>query len=103
MRREGDGHQPQLALEIRNVETNPCRSLAIEPDNAGKQRDDLAALVRQSRDRALGKTVAAAAQHSNGIRTRIDQPAIDVAQFDAELALAEIIFLGCRALEFGQL
>src|SRR5437773_1742165 len=74
MRREGDRHQTQLPLKIGDVEWNAGRPAAIQPNDAREQRDDLAALVRQTGDRAFGKAVAAAAQDADGIRPAIDEP-----------------------------
>src|SRR5207248_7037503 len=56
-RREGDRHQPQPALKIGDSEMDPRRAVRVEPDDVGKQRDDLAALVWQPGYRALDKAV----------------------------------------------
>ena len=103
LRRKGDRHQPQLALEIRHVEGDLRGAVAVELDDSREQRDDAVALVRQAGDRAPRIAVAAAAQHADAIGARVDQPAVEIAQFDAEPALAEIEFLGRRAVELGQL
>ena len=103
MRRERDRHQPQLPLEIGDIERDAGRPVAVQPDDAGEQRDDPAALVRQPGDRAFRKAVAATTEHPDGVRPCIDQPSVEVAQFDDELALAIIIFLGRRAVEFSEL
>ena len=78
-------------------------AVAIEPHDPRIERNDAAALVGQAGDRASGELVAAAAQHADAIGARIDQPAVEIAQLDAELALAEIVFLRRRAVELGQL
>src|SRR5205085_6600847 len=101
--RERGRHQPQLALKIGDVEWDAGRPVAVQPDDAGEQGDDLAALVRQTGDGAFRKAGAAAAQYPDGVRPRIDQPPVQVAQFDPELALAEIVFLRRRTVEFGEL
>ena len=97
-----DRHDPQPALEVRNIETHRCRARVVDPNRSGKQRDDAAALVGQTRDRPFGELVAAAAQYADAIGARVDQPSVQVAQFDAEPALAVEIFFGCRTVELGQ-
>src|SRR5262249_26826884 len=103
LRRVSDRHQAQLTLEIGNVELDFSSAILVELDDAGEQRDDAAALVRQTGDRATRKLVAAAAPHADAVRIRGDQAAVEVAQLDAEPALAEIIFLGRGTIELGQL
>src|SRR4029077_15888081 len=67
------------------------------------ERDDAAALVGEDGDRTLGELVAAAAQYADAAGARINEPAVEVAQLDPELALPEIVFLRRRAPELGQL
>src|SRR6516225_4513517 len=81
---------------------DPRRSVRVEPDETRKQSDDLGALVRQPGDGAFGKTVAAAAQYPDRVRPGVDQPAVEIAQLDPELSLAETVFLRRRARKLGQ-
>ena len=101
-RRVGDRDEPQLALEIRHVERDLRGAVSVELDDAREQRDDAIALVGQAGDRAPCEPVAAATQHADAIRIRVDEPAVKIAQLDAEPALAEIVFFRHRAVELGQ-
>ena len=96
-------HQPQLALEIGDVELDRCRAVASSctmPENSATIR---LLLSGRAGDRPLGKLVAAAAQDAQRIGARIDEPAVEVAQFDAEAALAIEIFFRRRAVKICQL
>ena len=86
--RPGNRHDAGRAVELRNVEADIRLAVGIELHRTGEEGDELfgrrAALQR---DRAA---VAAGAQPAGRAERAVDQAAVEVADFEAELTLAEI-------------
>ncbi len=101
----GHGHQAKLALEIRNIEHDLRRAVAIDADGTREQRDRARADDRQTLAadaRGAGRGIAALAERAAG-GAAVEQPAVIVAQLDAEPALAEQELRGIGRAEARQL
>src|SRR5690606_25694842 len=85
--RPGHGHDADRAVELGNVEVDSCLAIRVEADGAGEEGDELF----DGRAAFSHKTAAIAARtDAAGCAERtVDQAAIEVAQLDAEPALAE--------------
>ncbi len=89
---ERDRHQAQLALEIGHVERHRRGAVGGQLDDSREQRDRFG---RHHRQAAAADAVAALAQPADRA-VAVEQPAVIVADLDAEPALAEIECVGRR-------
>src|SRR4029077_20330968 len=91
----GDRHQPELSLEIRDVQRDLRRSVASDLHRAGKKRHGARAghLQWLSPDRFIAALVNCA-----GIGTAVEQAAVIVADIETEPPLAKQEFYRIRRL-----
>ena len=98
--RPGDRHDAHGAVELRDVEIDRRLAVGVELHRAGEEGDELF-----RRRLALGRharAVAAGAQLAGDAERSVDQAAVEVAEFEAEAALAVIPLLRIGHLVVGQ-
>ena len=95
IRRPRHGHDAHCAVELRDVEVDRRLAVGIQFHRTGEESDE--PFGRRAAARSHGIAVATGAQASGGAERAIDQPAVEVAQFKTEPALAEIpgFRIGC--------
>ena len=98
--RPRDRHHPDRAVERRQVEGDARRAVGADLDHAGEQRQRR--LGRQIAFEAAG-AVAAGLQRAGRALHAVDQHAVEVADVDGELALAEEIAARVGRLVAGEI
>ena len=93
------GHQADGAVEIRQVEPRLGAAFGVDADRAGEECHQLLGGGRRTKASAA---VAAGADAALGALHAVDQPAVEVAHLDTELALAKIMPGGVGRLKARQ-
>src|SRR5262249_25090995 len=96
-----DRHQPQPAVIVGHVERDGGATLPVELDDAGEERDQL--YLRRRAAPAEPGFVAASAELAAAASSAIDELAIEIAELEAEAALAEEPGLRRRRSKIGEL
>ncbi len=99
--RPGDRHHPDGAVEGRHREFGPRIAIGTDRQRAGEIGHQFLGRRRRLHLQPA-RGIAAGADAARAAVRAVDQAAIDVADSDAELALAEIVILGVRRGEAGQ-
>ena len=86
--RPGDGHDADGAVELRNVEVDDRLAVGIELDGAGEEGDQLFGR-RAALRRSVPPPSPPVRSLPGGAERAVDQAAVEVAQLEAEPALAE--------------
>ena len=95
----GHGHQPNGAVEVRDGDLDQGLAPVVEPHHPGEEGHQL---LRRGRGQQLGEAaVAAGAHHAGGALHPVDQLAVEVANLQAQAALAEIPLIRFRGLIGG--
>ena len=97
--RPGDRHHAHRAVEAGHVEGDVGDAVASELDHAGKQRERR---LRRQIALEVAAAVAAGVDRAGRALHAVDQHAVEVADLDGELALAEEIAGRVGRLEAGQ-
>src|SRR5690606_17426647 len=94
-------HQPELSVEVRHVEFDRAAAIGVQPYWAVEQGN------RSRRDGRQGTAeagfVTALADRAHRHTGPLDQPPVVVSYVEAQLPLAEIVPVGRRTREVGQL
>ena len=101
VRRPGDRHDADGAVELRDVEADGRLAVARRAAPGRRRRRPASRVGGLPLHRHL-RAVAAGAERAGGAERAVDQAAVEVAHLEAELALAEIPGLRIGRLVVGQ-
>src|SRR5690606_7737449 len=99
--RPGHRHQPHRSVEARQLEFGPRIAVGADRERAGEKGHEFLGGWRGLHLEPCPRIAARAHRAGRAVAT-VDKPSVDIADRDAELALAEVMALRVRGLERGQ-